>query len=310
VAGRFEPVYNKRERITSPMIRKNGDMVPVSWDEALDTVAEKVKKVKGDRVGAWTTCRTLNLTMSEFVAVFRGKVGANVGVLEPTLAELELPVGGSLSDLLSADSIMVIGADPLSDHRVLGFHIKRARMKGAQLILIADEENEMARFADKKFRRNELDKAIKFCQNSASPVVVYGEGTSQKEAQKLAELKRKAHFIPLFPATNGYHAKVLGLQCCMDIDHTELAYLLLAETRLSDDLAQKARKAKFLVVHASYKEPITDVADVVLPALVWYEHEGSLYNVEGKKVPVRKAVPYSDKLIPENEVLTQLAARL
>ena len=79
--------------------------------------------------------------MSEFVAVFRGKVGATVGVLEPTLAELELPVGGSLSDLLSADSILVIGADPLSDHRVLGFHIKRARMKGAQLILIADEEN-------------------------------------------------------------------------------------------------------------------------------------------------------------------------
>jgi formate dehydrogenase major subunit len=310
VAGRFEPVYTQRERITSPMIRKNGDMVPVSWDEALDTVAENVKKVKGNKVGAWTTCRTLNLTMSEFVAVFRGKVGANVGVLEPTLAELELPVGGSLSDLLSADSILVIGADPLSDHRLLGFHIKRARMKGAQLILIADEENEMARFADKKFRRNELDKAIKLCQNFASPVVVYGEGTSQKEALKLAELKRKAHFIPLFPATNGYHAKVLGLQSGMDIDHTELAYLLLAETKLSDDLTERARKAKFLVVHASYKEPITEVADVVLPALVWYEHEGSLYNVEGKKVPVRKAVPYSDALIPENEVLTQLASRL
>jgi NADH dehydrogenase/NADH:ubiquinone oxidoreductase subunit G len=183
-------------------------------------------------------------------------------------------------------------------------------MKGAQLILVTNEENEMARFADKKFRREELDKAIKLCLNCASPVVVYGEGTSQKEAQKLTELKRKAHFIPLFPATNGYHAKVLGLQCCMDIDHTDVAYLLIAETKLSDDLAQKARMAEFLVVHSSYREPITDMADVVLPALVWYEHEGSLYNVEGKKVPVRKAVPYPKELIPENEVLTQLAARL
>ncbi len=73
---------------------------------------------------------------------------------------------------------------------------------------------------------------------------------------------------------------------------------------------KQARKAKFLVVHASYQEPITEMADVVLPALVWYEHEGSLYNVEGKKVPVRKAVPYPKELIPENEVLTQLAARL
>ncbi len=84
----------------------------------------------------------------------------------------------------------------------------------------------------------------------------------------------------------------------MDIDHTEVAYLLLAETKLPDDLAQQARKAKFLVVHASYREPITEMADVVLPALVWYEHEGSLYNVEGKKVPVRKAVPYPRGIDP------------
>jgi len=89
-----------------------------------------------------------------------------------------------------------------------------------------------------------------------------------------------------------------------------VAYLLLAETKIPDDLAQQARKSKFLVVHASYREPITEMADVVLPALLWYEHEGSLYNVEGKKVPVRKAVPYPKGLIPENEVLTQLAARL
>jgi hypothetical protein len=44
--------------------------------------------------------------------------------------------------------------------------------------------------------------------------------------------------------------------------------------------------------------------------LLWYEHEGSLYNLEGKKVPVRKAVPLPEGLIPENEVLTQLAALL
>jgi formate dehydrogenase major subunit len=310
VAGRFEPVYEKKDRIPSPMIRKNGNLVPAPWDEAFETIAEKIKKTKGNKVSAWTTCRVLNLTMSEFVAVFRGKVGATVGVLEPTLAELELPVGGSLSDLLSSDSILVIGADPLSDHRVLGYHIKRARMKGAQLIVVSDEKTEMSNFADKTFKPEEIDKAIKLLQNAAFPVVVYGEGTKKKEAQKLNELKRKAHFIPLFPATNGYHAKVLGLQCCMDIDHTEVAYLLLGETVLPEEYTKQARKAKFLVVQASYQNSATEVADVVLPSLLWYEQEGSLYNVEGKKVPVRKAVSYPESLIPDNEVLTQLAARL
>jgi len=53
----------------------------------------------------------------------------------------------------------------------------------------------------------------------------------------------------------------------------------------------KRKNAKFLIVHTSYHGPITDTADVILPSLLWYEQEGSLYNLEGKKVAVRKAVP-------------------
>ena len=310
VAGRFEPVYDTRARIKTPLLKKNGERVPVTWDEAFDAIVRRLKTTQGNKVGAWTTCKTLNLTMSEFVAVFQGKIGAGVGVLEPTLAELELPVGGSLSELVSSDCILVIGADPLSDHRVLGYHIKQARMKGAQLILVSEKANETSRFADKRFLPDELPKAIKICQNSVSPFVVYGGGTTKKDAEKLAGLKRKAHFIPLFPATNGYHAKVLGLQSGMNNGPLDIVYLLLEDSIPNEEVVKQAQSAKFLVVHASYHGPITQVADVVLPSLLWYEQEGSTYNLEGKKVPVRKAVPLPDGMIPENEVFTQLAARL
>ena len=310
VAGRFEPVYDTRARIKTPLLKKNGERVPVTWDEAFDVIAQRLKNTKGNKVGAWTTCKTLNLTMSELVAVFQGKIGAEVGVLEPTLDELELPVGGSLSELVSSDCILVIGADPLSDHRVLGYHIKQARMKGAQLILVTEKANETSRFADQSFLPDELPKAIKICQNSVSPVVVYGGGTTKKDAEKLAGLKRKAHFVPLFPATNGYHAKVLGLQSGMNRSPLDIVYLLLEDVIPSEEVVQRAQSAKFLIVHASYHGPITQAADVVLPSLLWYEQEGSTYNLEGKKVPVRKAVPLPDGMIPESEVFAQLAARL
>ena len=310
VAGRFEPVYDTRERIRSPLVRKNGELVPVGWDEALDTIAARLKGVKGEKIGAWTTCKTLNLTMSELVAVFQGRMGAYVGVLEPTLADLELPLGGSLSDLLSSDAILIIGADPLSDHRVLAYHIKSARKKGAQVILVAEGSNEMSRFADQRFSPADLPKAIKIIQGSLSPTVVYGVGIGKKEAEKLAVLQRKAHFIPVFPVTNGYHAKVLGLPSGMNGNHPEVAYLLLGDKKPSEEVVKRAQEARFLVVHTSYHGPITEKAHVVLPSLLWYEQEGSTYNLEGKKVPVRRAVPLPDGLIPENEVFTQLAARL
>ena len=308
--GRFQPFKEERRRIETPLLRKEGRMLPVSWEEALDTVAQAIKKSPSKKVGAWTTCRTLNLTLSEFVAVFLGKIGANVGVLELTLARFKLPMGGSLNDLLSADTILVTGADPLSDHPVIGYHIKRACMKGARLILASDNNNEMRRFAHKTFDLSEMGQAIKFCQESAAPVVLYGEETPPEQAEKLAALQRKAHFIPLFPESNGFHAKALGLRETFAPSQMEAVYLLLEDTTLSEEKMKKAREAKFLAVHASYHSPITEVADVVFPALLWYEHEGSLYNLEGKKVAVRQAVSLPEGLIPENEVLTQLAARM
>ncbi len=301
--GRFQPFKEERKRIETPLVRKEGRMVPIIWDEA-------IKKRPGKKVGAWTTCRTLNLTLSEFVAVFLGKIGANVGVLELTLARFKLPLGGSLNDLLSADTILVTGADPLVDHPVIGYHIKRACMKGARLVIVSDNNNDMRRFAQKTFAIGEMSKAIKFCQDSASPVVLYGEETPPEQAEKLAVLQRKAHFIPLFPESNGFHAKALGLRANFAPSQMEAVYLLLEDTTLSEEKIKQAREAKFLAVHATYHSPITEVADIVFPALLWYEHEGSLYNLEGKKVAVRKAVPLPEGVIPENEVLTQLAARM
>src|SRR5262245_42518096 len=34
------------ERLTSPLLRKTGDLVPVSWDEALDFVAEALLRIR------------------------------------------------------------------------------------------------------------------------------------------------------------------------------------------------------------------------------------------------------------------------
>ncbi|MDY0018428.1 MAG: 2Fe-2S iron-sulfur cluster-binding protein, partial [Anaerolineae bacterium] len=44
VDGRFKPLYDNRKRVTRPMMRKDGKLVEVSWDEALAAVAAKAKK--------------------------------------------------------------------------------------------------------------------------------------------------------------------------------------------------------------------------------------------------------------------------
>jgi len=48
VKGRYAYEFpSHRNRLTRPMIRKNGTHVPVSWDEALDYTADRMREIIG-----------------------------------------------------------------------------------------------------------------------------------------------------------------------------------------------------------------------------------------------------------------------
>jgi predicted molibdopterin-dependent oxidoreductase YjgC len=56
-------VYSDR-RLTRPLIRKNGELVPASWDEALDLVANRFMEIMseygGDAFGVFSSSRSTN----------------------------------------------------------------------------------------------------------------------------------------------------------------------------------------------------------------------------------------------------------
>jgi predicted molibdopterin-dependent oxidoreductase YjgC len=51
-------------RLTRPLIRKNGELVPASWEEALDLVANRMMEIKseygGDAFGIFSSSRSTN----------------------------------------------------------------------------------------------------------------------------------------------------------------------------------------------------------------------------------------------------------
>jgi len=310
VAGRFEPLYDTRERLTSPMLRKGNALVAITWDEALDVLIARAKGNNGKKTAAYATSNALNDALGAFLTVFQGKVHATVGVLEPTLEELDLPAGGTLADLDAADCILVAGGDPLADHRVLGYRVKRALDKGARLLVVADGANGMLPFAHRKFPMAELAEAVKICQGSVAPVVIYGSQLDRADARKLATLTGKARFIPLFPGINGYRARELGLKDGLRANGAKVLYLLLGDKELPEDAVKEARRAAFLVVHAAYKSAAAETADLVLPAPLWYEQEGTFTALDGRKAVVRPAVPKPADVLTEAEVLARLAERL
>ena len=66
-------LYSDR-RLTRPLVRKNGELVPASWDEALDLVASRMREIKDkhgpDAFGLFSSSRStneLNYLASRFV---------------------------------------------------------------------------------------------------------------------------------------------------------------------------------------------------------------------------------------------------
>lgn len=65
-------------RLKSPLIRKKGELVEASWEEALDTVAEKLKGKEGMELAGLTSARATNEENYLFQKLFRSLKSNNV----------------------------------------------------------------------------------------------------------------------------------------------------------------------------------------------------------------------------------------
>ena len=154
--------YNHPDRIKTPMIRRNGELQPATWDEAYDFIAEKltgILKLHGpDSIAGISSARCTNeenYIMQKFI---RAVIGTNnidccARVCHsPTALGMQRSFGtgaatNSVEDIKYTDCIMVIGANPTDAHPVTGAKIKQFFMKGKPTIVIDPRRTELARYA-------------------------------------------------------------------------------------------------------------------------------------------------------------------
>ncbi len=155
--------YDHPDRLRSPMIRKNGQLEEVSWDEAYDHITNKIKFIRDehgpDAIAGISSARCTNeenYLMQKFI---RAVVGTNnidccARVCHsPTALGMQRSFGtgaatNSVVDIKYTDCIMVIGANPTAAHPVTGAKLKQAAMKGITTIVIDPREIELAKYAD------------------------------------------------------------------------------------------------------------------------------------------------------------------
>ena len=162
--GRFAfSFYNHADRIRTPLIKRNGEFVPVSWEEAYDFIANKLTEIKNnygpDHIAGISSARCTNeenYLMQKFI---RAVIGTNnidscARVCHsPTAIGMQRTFGtgaatNSVIDMQYTDCMMVIGANPTDAHPVTGAKMKQQAIKGKTLIVIDPRRTELARYAN------------------------------------------------------------------------------------------------------------------------------------------------------------------
>ncbi|HIJ59847.1 MAG TPA: molybdopterin-dependent oxidoreductase, partial [Nitrospirae bacterium] len=159
--GRYGFDYIASEnRLKNPLIRKDGELVPASWDEAIKTVAKRLQEIK-DKYGAFSIgaigsqrC-TLedNFMLQRFMReVIRSDNLDSASRFGYAKAQTAFEWAFGLESLpikwnspLEADYILVMESDITSTMPVWGLNFIMAKNNGATLIVADSRETKLAR---------------------------------------------------------------------------------------------------------------------------------------------------------------------
>jgi formate dehydrogenase alpha subunit len=176
VRGRFGvvDVVHNLARLKAPLVRRDGRLVEVSWDEALDAVAHGLSQYQDDQfavVASATATNEENYLLQKFaravmhsnnVALAAGFPETDRHPLHRLSQTWERETGGegelvdtlrmingpAIRDVRDAACILAIGTNVFDSHPILGLEVRHALSKGAHLITVDARETSMARQSD------------------------------------------------------------------------------------------------------------------------------------------------------------------
>ncbi len=159
VKGRFGTGFvHARDRVTTPLVKRDGRWHEASWDEALDTAAEGFARHRG-RFGALASAKATNEDGYVVQKLVRAVMGTNNVdhctrlCHSPSVEAMLVSMGSgatsnSYVDYEEAGCVMIVGADASANHPVIAIRFRRAMSRGARIVVVNPKRIELCTQAD------------------------------------------------------------------------------------------------------------------------------------------------------------------
>ncbi len=164
VKGRFgyDFVHHK-ERLTTPLIKKNGVFVAASWDEALDLIADRFSKIKSTHgstaLAGYASAKCTNednYLFQKFIRIVFGNNNVDyctrlchASTVTAMLSAIGDGAGSnSIEDFATTGCLFVTGNNIIETHPVTATYVKSGKKNGAKIIVCDPKWTPLVKYAD------------------------------------------------------------------------------------------------------------------------------------------------------------------
>ncbi|MBC8159761.1 MAG: NADH-quinone oxidoreductase subunit NuoG [Roseiflexaceae bacterium] len=161
--GRYGHRYAVQEnRLTTPLIKRNGEFVSATWEQAYSLIAERLGSYSGAQVAGLAGPKLPNEDLFSFARLFRENLGSNNLDHRPG-SPADLPLddlprtygvgkGTNLMTLGKGTAVLVIGADPEEEAPLYQLRLRAIAQRGGDLTVVSGYPTKLERSATRKVR--------------------------------------------------------------------------------------------------------------------------------------------------------------
>ncbi|CAB1069021.1 hypothetical protein JY97_06240 [Alkalispirochaeta odontotermitis] len=146
--GRFGyDIIHHPERLTTPLLKRNGRLEPATWDQALAVVKERLKPGDPLKIGGIATARLTNEELYLFQKLFRSTFNSpnldssirwDASAVKAFVAAAGLNIGGvSVFDCMATDCVLIIGTHLSDENPVTDYMVRRMARENNTAVMIA-----------------------------------------------------------------------------------------------------------------------------------------------------------------------------
>ena len=310
----------QKQRLDVPYIKKDNKLVKSNWDEALNLVAEKIKKINPKQIGGHVGDMISLENSLAFKNFFQELNSSNIEFRERKFYvnpnnKINYIFNSSIEGIENSDLILLIGCNPRHEATMVNARIgKVVNQKKIPVYSIGNPGDLTYKYEvigeNTMYLNDFINSNNKFSEKfleSKKPLVIIGESALEtKSGQFIFEevknfLQKNNYISSKWNALNilSQNASTVGsldlkLICCNESNNFIFFDKLNSGTfkflyLLGSDNLEIKKNDEFIVYQGSHGDKGAEIADVVLPSPAYTEQNGLYSNLEGRVQDCRKA---------------------